>query len=85
MQPTAHAWGAIDFTPAPDSNFPDWRNITTVNGKDAGIMLIPREYGKIRLYVELGTEEGLVNAETGRIDKGQFPAEKLLQVCVSIN
>lgn len=80
----AYAWGAIDFIPSPDSNFPDWRNITTINGKDAGIMLIPREDGKIRLYIELGAEEGLVDPETGRLDLSQFSAQRLLDVRLCI-
>ncbi|CAL1708745.1 unnamed protein product [Somion occarium] len=77
---TAHVWAAIDFTPTPDSNFPDWRNIATVNAKDVGIMLIPREGGKIRLYVELGSEDGLVNAESGRLDSAQFSPDRLLEI-----
>ena len=81
----AHAWGAIDFVPSPELNFPNWRNISTINGKDTGIMLIPREDDKIRLYIELGAEDGLVNSETGRLDKDSFPADRLLEVMVLYN
>jgi phenol 2-monooxygenase (NADPH) len=77
---TAHAWGAIDFIPAPECNFPDWRNIATVNARDTGLMLIPREGGKVRLYIELGDEDGIVNQNTGRLDRGLFPASRLLEV-----
>lgn len=43
-------------------------------------MLIPREDGKIRLYIELGSEEGLVDAATGRLDVSQFNVGQLLEV-----
>lgn len=70
----------MDFTPSAESNFPDWRNITTINSKDAVMMLIPREDDKIRLYIELGPEQGLVDPHTGRLDVSQFSVAQLLEV-----
>ncbi|EKM52867.1 uncharacterized protein PHACADRAFT_149799 [Phanerochaete carnosa HHB-10118-sp] len=77
---TARVWGAIDFTPLPSSNFPDWRNITTVNAADTGIMLIPRECSKVRLYIELGSVDEFEQDDRGRPDTSKITADKLLDI-----
>ena len=43
-------------------------------------MLIPREDGKVRLYVELGTVDELKKDDRGRPDTSAFTAEKLLEI-----
>jgi hypothetical protein len=82
----AQVWGAVDFAPAPDCNFPDWRNAATIDNNGTSIMLIPREDGLVRLYIELGSEEGYINPNTGRVDLTRFSAERLLSVgiCVTL-
>ena len=47
-------------------------------------MLIPREDDKIRLYIELGLEDDVVNKETGRVDRSLFNAERLIQARLSL-
>ena len=73
-------WGAVDFTPSPESNFPDWRNITTITGDGVSIFLIPHPRGTVRLYVELGAEKDIIDPTTGRVDMTRYSAERLLVV-----
>lgn len=80
-QTTAHVWGVIDFIPSAESNYPDWRKLSTLNSKDTTILLIPREDNRIRLYIELGTEVDVMDKGTGRVNKGLFPPSTLLKVC----
>jgi len=75
------AWGVVDFVPSPGSNFPDFRNTCTINSEKTGAMLIPREDGKVRLYIELGSEQDLRNPSTGRVDLSSTSVDKLLEVC----
>ncbi|KZV63892.1 hypothetical protein PENSPDRAFT_640249 [Peniophora sp. CONT] len=81
---TPHVWAAIDFLPSPESNFPDWRNITTIDGDGVNILLIPREGNQVRLYIELGSEEGFVNQQTGRVDLSRCSAEQLLSIAKKV-
>lgn len=78
-----HVWGVIDFTPTQESNFPDWRNVCSISGSDTTVLLIPREEGKIRLYIDLGLETGLVDTESGRVNPKSLDSDKLLAVCVA--
>ena len=73
-------WGAVDFTPSPESNFPDWRNITTITGDGVSILLIPHPRGTVRLYVELSAEKDIIDPTTGRVDMTRYSAERLLVV-----
>jgi phenol 2-monooxygenase len=75
----------MDFVPSSRSNFPDWRTISTINSKETGIMLIPREAGKVRLYIELGDEEDLKDPVTGRVNMTRYSTEKMLDVCFISN
>ncbi len=76
-----HVWGAIDFTTTPEATFPDWRNITTINAANTTMMLIPREKDKLRLYIELGLENGLIDTATGRVAAQNIDSKRLLEVC----
>ncbi|EKM48067.1 uncharacterized protein PHACADRAFT_189263, partial [Phanerochaete carnosa HHB-10118-sp] len=77
---TDRVWGAIDFTPLPSSDFPHWRNVATVNAADAGLVLIPREDNKVRVYVELGVANEFEQDERGRPDTSKITADKLLDI-----
>ena len=45
-------------------------------------MLIPREDGKVRLYTEIGPDEGVIDKATGRLDRTALPASRLLEVFI---
>lgn len=78
-----HVWGVIDFTPTSSSNFPDWRNVCSISGTDTTVLLIPREEGKVRLYIDLGLETGLVDTDSGRVNPKSLDSAKLLAVRVA--
>ncbi len=80
MLSSDHVWGAIDFTTTPAANFPDWRKICTINAANTTILLIPREQDKLRLYLDLGLENGVLDAVTGRVASENIDAKKLLEV-----
>ncbi|KAA8915395.1 hypothetical protein TRICI_002473 [Trichomonascus ciferrii] len=49
---TDYVWGVMDGTPITD--FPDIRNRCAIHSADSGsIMIIPREHGMVRLYIQL--------------------------------
>ncbi|EIM82041.1 uncharacterized protein STEHIDRAFT_103548 [Stereum hirsutum FP-91666 SS1] len=77
---TDHVWGAIDIKITPESNFPDWRNTCTVNAANTTILMIPREQDMVRLYVELGLEDGLLDTASGRIAVGKIGPERILEI-----
>ncbi|KAI0027789.1 FAD binding domain-containing protein [Vararia minispora EC-137] len=78
-QTTPRIWGAIDFHPSPESNFPDWRITTIVHTPFVNSFSIPREGDQVRLYTELGLEEHYIDRMTGRVDTTKFGPEKLLE------
>ncbi|KAK3381032.1 phenol 2-monooxygenase [Podospora didyma] len=54
---TDYVWGVLDIVPVTD--FPDIRKRCSIHSKDGGsIMVIPRENGIVRLYIQL---EGVAN------------------------
>jgi phenol 2-monooxygenase (NADPH) len=77
-----HVWGAIDFTTTSEANFPDWRHITTIKTGETAMMLIPREGDKLRLYISLGEENGLIDTATGRVAAQNLDAKRLLEASV---
>ncbi|KAI0084010.1 FAD binding domain-containing protein [Irpex rosettiformis] len=77
---TDHVWGAIDFTTTSEATFPDWRNICTINAANTTMMLIPREQDKLRLYIELGLENGLIDTATGRVAPQNIDSKRLLEI-----
>ena len=48
-------WGVIDIVPI--TNFPDIRKLCTILSKHGTILVIPRESGLVRLYVQLPDED----------------------------
>lgn len=75
-----HVWGAIDFTPTRESTFPDWRKLCTINATNTTIMNVPREGDNIRLYIDLGLEDGLIDKTTGRVSDSTFDSNRLQEV-----
>jgi hypothetical protein len=47
------------------------------------MLLIPREANKLRLYIELGLENGLIDASTDRVAVQNMDALRLLKVSKS--
>ncbi|KAI1431911.1 FAD binding domain-containing protein [Xylaria sp. CBS 124048] len=69
---TDYVWGVVDIVPITD--FPDVRNRCMIHSADSGsMMLIPRENGLVRLYIQL-TE---VSTDGGRIDRSKITPETI--------
>lgn len=77
--PPDQLWGALDITPSAESNFPGWRKIAGARNKDTAVSIIPRENGKVRLYVELGSSDGHLDPVSGRLDVSKFSPPRLLE------
>ncbi|VDB83033.1 unnamed protein product [Peniophora sp. CBMAI 1063] len=77
---TDQVWGAVDFIPSPESDFPDWRNVGTIIGGGVSVFLIPHPGGSVRLYVELSAEKDVLDPATGRVDMARFSAKRLLAI-----
>ncbi|KAG6902556.1 hypothetical protein C0995_014945 [Termitomyces sp. Mi166 len=75
---TDYVWGVVDMVP--DTDFPDIRNRCAVHSNHGSCMWIPREDDKVRLYIQLESQEA-VDATSGRVDKDRMGPEKLLDVC----
>lgn len=70
---TNYIWGVIDAVPK--SNFPDIRARCAIHSQNSGsVMVIPREAGLVRLYIQL--QERVDPNDTARVDKTKFTAEK---------
>lgn len=73
-EPTDLIWGVLDVIPITD--FPDIRNRCSVHSELSGsLMVIPREQGLVRLYVQL--QEVKPDA-SGRADRSQITPAKIL-------
>lgn len=88
---TDYVWGVLDSVPITD--FPDIRNRCAIHSLDSGsIMVIPREQGLVRLYIqlretprdpatktesEMGKNEGKA-LEKGRVDRSKITPEVIL-------
>jgi phenol 2-monooxygenase len=75
---TDFIWGVVDFVP--ETDFPDIRNKSAVHSENGSCMIIPREGDRVRLYVQLSEEDGVVDLATGRVDKTRVGPHKLLEV-----
>lgn len=91
---TDFVWGVLDMVPITD--FPDIRKRCAIHSKDSGsVMVIPRENGLVRLYIQLKEverdAETKVNSEflggkkdekiasKGRIDRSKITPEMILK------
>lgn len=90
---TDYVWGVVDMVPITD--FPDIRNRCAIHSLDAGsVMVIPREKGLVRLYIQLkevdrdpntksnsefvGTKDSTAEKK-GRIDRSKITPEMILK------
>jgi phenol 2-monooxygenase len=74
---TEYIWGVLDISP--DTNFPDIRNRTAVHSHNGSCMIIPREGDKVRLYLQLDDNAGMIGSD-GRLDRSAVTPQKLFQV-----
>ncbi|KAK9311634.1 hypothetical protein V1524DRAFT_370967 [Lipomyces starkeyi] len=91
---TDFVWGVLDCVPI--TNFPDIRNRCAIHSADSGsIMVIPRENGLVRLYIqlretprdpntksnnEMGGEVAELKAQIkGRVDRSKITPEIILE------
>lgn len=96
---TDFVWGVVDMVPITD--FPDIRKRCAVHSKDAGsMMVIPREKGMVRLYIQLkevardantktsseflGGKKDAEIAKAGRIDRSKITPEMILKTAQEI-
>ncbi|RDB15363.1 Phenol 2-monooxygenase [Hypsizygus marmoreus] len=74
---TDYVWGVVDMIP--DTDFPDIRNRCAIHSNNGSCMIIPREGDKVRLYIQLGSKDG-VDLASGRIAKQLIGPSQLLDV-----
>jgi phenol 2-monooxygenase len=75
--PTEYIWGVVDMHPRTD--FPDIRNKSAIHSSNGSCMVIPREDGLVRLYIQLADAD-VVDPRTGRVDKARVGPDRLLEV-----
>lgn len=71
---TDYIWGVLDGVPVTD--FPDIRCRCAIHSHKGSIMIIPREHGLVRLYIQL---EDIQRIEGGRIDRSKITPELILK------
>lgn len=91
---TDYVWGVVDMVPI--TNFPDIRKRCAIHSKDSGsVMVIPREKGMVRLYIQLkeverdgqtksnseflGGKQDVETSKKGRIDRSKITPELILK------
>lgn len=91
---TDYVWGVLDMVPVTD--FPDIRKRCAIHSKESGsVMVIPREKGMVRLYIQLkeverdantkshsefvGGKQDANTASKGRIDRSKISPEMILK------
>lgn len=70
---TDYIWGVLDAIPITD--FPDIRSRCAIHSHHGSVMIIPREHGLVRLYIQL---EDIQRNEVGRIDRSKINAETIV-------
>lgn len=48
-------------------------------------MNVPREGDNIRLYIDLGLEDGLIDKTTGRVSDSTFDSQRLQEVSLVLS
>ncbi|KAF2138052.1 uncharacterized protein K452DRAFT_321418 [Aplosporella prunicola CBS 121167] len=72
---TDFIWGVLDIVPI--TNFPDIRSRCAIHSENNGsIMVIPRENGLVRLYIQL---KEIVPDASGRADRSKITPEVILK------
>lgn len=79
-EPTDYIWGVLDVVPITD--FPDIRNRCSVHSESSGsLMVIPREDGLVRFYVQLNAVKP---DASGRADRSKITPDIILKSAQSI-
>ncbi|TGZ79527.1 hypothetical protein EX30DRAFT_359517 [Ascodesmis nigricans] len=77
---TDYVWGVLDIVPLTD--FPDIRHRCAIHSENNGsVMVIPRENGLVRLYIQLSDVERL---ENGMVDRSKITPEIISKCAQSI-
>ncbi|EKG15728.1 Monooxygenase FAD-binding protein [Macrophomina phaseolina MS6] len=77
---TDYIWGVLDVVPITD--FPDIRNRCVIHSADEGsLMVIPRERGLVRLYIQL---KEVVPDASGRADRSKITPELIIKAAQRI-
>lgn len=72
---TDYVWGVMDGVPITD--FPDIRSRCAIHSAESGsIMVIPREHGMVRLYIQLAQVP--IDPEKSRIDRSKITPELIM-------
>ncbi|KAL1896133.1 hypothetical protein Sste5346_004875 [Sporothrix stenoceras] len=88
---TDFVWGVLDILPITD--LPDIRKRVSIHSvEDGSIMLIPREKGLVRLYIQLREvdheeavgDNALPNGAKKRVDRSKITADRILQAAQKI-
>ncbi|CDO68389.1 hypothetical protein BN946_scf184815.g36 [Trametes cinnabarina] len=74
-------WGVVDIIP--DTDYPDTRNLAVIHSPEGSALLIPREGGLLRLYVQLADAD-VIDPQTGRLDKARTSPQKVLEMAKRI-
>lgn len=62
----------------PDTDFPDTRKLTFVHSVHGVLLIIPRENGMVRLYIQQPSN-AFINPNTGRVDKDRTSPQEILK------
>lgn len=77
---TDYIWGVLDVVPITD--FPDIRNRCIIHSADEGsLMVIPRERGLVRLYIQL---KEVIPDASGRADRSKITPELIIKAAQRI-
>jgi hypothetical protein len=72
-----YVWGVLDIFP--DTDFPDVRHLSVMQSQIGSVLIVPRERGLIRLYVQLENHADLFDAN-GTIVREKLTADTILDV-----
>jgi hypothetical protein len=75
-----YVWGVLDILP--DTDFPDFRHISVMQSQTGSVLIIPRERGLIRLYVQLENQADLFDSN-GAVIREKATADTILDVSKS--
>ncbi|BFZ65156.1 hypothetical protein YB2330_006319 [Saitoella coloradoensis] len=80
---TDYIWGVLDGVPITD--FPDIRMRCAIHSEGSGsVMVIPRERGVVRLYIQLAELDVEVDGQKKRVDRSKITADMILKAAQKI-
>jgi phenol 2-monooxygenase len=72
-----YIWSSVDFIPK--TNFPDIRNFSVVSSASGGCIIVPREDGKIRMFVQLEPSKEMYDP-AGHMDLSKVSWQRVMRV-----